>query len=160
WEHNTHIGDARATDMADDGLVNVGQRVRELYDEIGVYIVGFGSHSGTVIAGDHWGGPMRTMNVPQAVKGSVEDILHQAKGDNNLLIFKDNEELQDAFSTRMGHRAIGVVYRPEYERGNYVPSVLSERYDAFIYLDKTRALHPLKINPDGHKMPETYPFGI
>ncbi len=160
WEHNTHIGDARATDMADDGLVNVGQLTRELYEEIGVYLVGFGSYSGTVIAGDHWGGPMKIMNVPQAVKGSVEETLHQIDGDNKLLIFKDNKELQDAFSRRTGHRAIGVVYRPDRERGNYVPSVLSKRYDAFIHLDKTRALHPLKIDPDGHKIPDTYPFGI
>lgn len=160
WEHNTHIGDARATDMADDGLVNVGQLVRELYQEIGVFIVGFGSHSGSVIAGDHWGGPMKVMNVPPAIKGSIEDSLHQIDRENKMMIFNENPELQEIFSKRMGHRAIGVVYRPEYERGNYVPTVLSKRYDAFLYLDKTRALHPLKINPDGNKMPETYPFGI
>ena len=61
----------------------------------------------------------------------------------------------------MPHRAIGVVYNPDHERyGNYVPSVMAERYDAFIYLDETRALHPLHLHPEGHKTPETYPFGV
>lgn len=160
WEHNTHIGDARATDMADDGLVNVGQLVRELYDELGVFLVGFGSYSGTVIAGDYWSGPMKVMKVPPAIKGSLEQSLHQIDGDNKLIIFQDDPELKEAFSKRMGHRAIGVVYRPEFERGNYVPTVLSERYNAFLYLDETKALHPLKIDPDGHKIPDTYPLGI
>lgn len=160
WEHNTHIGDARATDMADDGLVNVGQLVREQHGNSGVFLAGFGSASGTVIAGDFWGAPMKKMEVPQAIKGSIEDKLHQLDGENKLVILKDNPTLQDAFSHRAGHRAIGVVYHPERERGNYVPTVLSKRYDAFLYLDKTTALHPLKITPDGHKFPEIYPFGI
>lgn len=160
WEHNTHIGDARATDMADDGLVNVGQLVREQHEKKGVYLVGFGSASGSVIAGDNWGAPMKKMIVPPAIKGSIEDSLHQLDDSNKLLIFKNNHELQQGFTKRQGHRAIGVVYHPNRERGNYVPTVLSERYDAFLYLDKTRALHPLKIDPDGHKIPDTYPFGI
>ena len=62
---------------------------------------------------------------------------------------------------RIGHRAIGVVYRPQFERyGNYVPSVLPNRYDAFIFIHQTKALHPLHITPKGHQMPETYPFGM
>src|SRR5690606_12493269 len=160
WEHNSHIGDARATDMAAAGLVNVGQLVREEHRDKGVFLAGFGSYSGSVIAGSHWGAPMKSMEVPEAIKGSVENKLHEIDGQNKLLIFKDNYELQEAFSKKIGHRAIGVVYHPERERGNYVPSVLSERYDAFLYINETQALHPLKIKPDGSLTPETYPFGI
>ncbi len=78
WEHNTHIGDARATDMADTGMVNVGQLVRERHMGKGVVLVGFGSHSGTVIAADAWGDVPRIMDVPPAHPGSLEDLLHQA----------------------------------------------------------------------------------
>ncbi len=160
WEHNTHIGDARATDMARDGLINVGQLLRQKYRKDGVFLAGFGSWTGTVIAAKNWGAPMESMNVPEAMEGSIEDLLHSSGATNQLLIFKDNKELEEAFSNKMGHRAIGVIYHPERERGNYVPTRLSQRYDAFLYLDRTEALHPLKIEPDGHKVPDTYPFGI
>lgn len=160
WEHNTHIGDARATDMAASGLVNVGQLVREQHSKDGVYLAGFGSYSGSVIAGKNWGAPMEKMRVPEAINGSVEEKLHHDIGGNKLLLLRDHPDLQDTFSKRMGHRAIGVVYHPERERGNYVPTVLSKRYDAFLFIDKSKALHPLKIKPDVTLTPETYPFGI
>lgn len=160
WEHNTHIGDARATDMADDGLVNVGQLVREQHKAEGVYLAGFGSYSGSVMAGSYWGAPMKNMTVPPGTRGSIEEKLHTEKEGNKLLILKDNQDLRDAFERRMGHRAIGVVYHPEREWGNYVPTKLAERYDAFLFIDKTKALHPLKITPDGNLTPETFPFGI
>lgn len=160
WEHNTHIGDARATNMAAQGLVNVGQLLREQQEEKGVYLVGFGSHTGSVIAGSNWGAPMKKMRVPHALRGSVEELLHSNGKGNQLLIFKGNTDLETAFSSPLKHRAIGVVYNPERERGNYVPSRMAQRYDAFIYLDKTEALHPLKIEQNGHLTPVTYPFGI
>lgn len=160
WEHNTHIGDARATDMARDGLINVGQLVRQKYRKKGVYLVGFGAWTGRVIAGRKWGAPMERMRVPPAMKGSVEDLLHSTGQGNSLLIFGEDEELKEVFDKKLGHRAIGVVYHPEREGGNYVPSRLSQRYDAFIFLENTQALHPLRIEPDGHKLPDTYPFGI
>ncbi|UJH92383.1 erythromycin esterase family protein [Antarcticibacterium sp. 1MA-6-2] len=160
WEHNTHIGDARATDMADDGLVNVGQLVREQHGSQGVYLAGFGSYSGSVIAGTHWGAPMKNMRVPQGTRGSIEEKLHNEQQGNKLLILKDNKDLGEAFERRMGHRAIGVVYHPEREWGNYVPTKLAERYDAFLFIDETKALHPLRITPDGNLTPETFPFGI
>lgn len=158
WEHNTHIGDARATDMKRAGMVNIGQLAREQYGSDKVYLAGFGSHSGSVIAGTEWGAPMRVMPVPPAREDSVEAWLHQQYGGNALLLFKEERE---GFEDAMPHRAIGVVYNPSYERGgNYVPSVMPERYDAFLFLDKTRALHPLHLTPDRHKLPETYPFGL
>lgn len=160
WEHNTHIGDARATDMARHGLVNVGQLVREQQNENEVYLAGFASYEGSVIAGNYWGSPMKNMPVPPAIKSSVEYKLHKEQGENALVIFKDNPEMQEHFSETMGHRAIGVVYNPERERGNYVPSRMFNRYDALLYLEQTMALHPLKMDPGGAGIPDTYPFGI
>ncbi|MCH6264182.1 erythromycin esterase family protein [Neobacillus citreus] len=144
WEHNTHVGDARATDMADEGLVNVGQLLREQEGQENVYIVGFGTHRGTVIAADSWGVDFKRMIVPPAQKGSWEDLMHEAGNHDKLILF--NETIRQHFSSRIGHRAIGVVYDPRYEHfGNYVPSVIAERYDAFIYIDSTTALEPLAV---------------
>ncbi len=160
WEHNTHIGDARATDMAAAGLVNVGQLVRQEHQKDGVVLVGFGSYEGSVIAGSHWGAKMQIMDVPEAIENSLEYELHSHGAENKLIILDEDPELQETFSGRMGHRAIGVVYHPYRERGNYVPTKLSKRYDAFLFINRTKALHPIKIEVDGELTPETYPFGI
>lgn len=144
WEHNTHVGDARATDMKDAGMVNVGQLIRQQNYSEDVYIVGFGSYSGTVIASTEWGVDFRVTNVPQAQPGSWEDLMHKAGARNQYILF--NNDNREDFKETIGHRAIGVVYRPEYEQyGNYVPSVMSSRYDGFIFVDKTNALHPLAL---------------
>jgi erythromycin esterase-like protein len=160
WEHNTHIGDARHTDMIDDGMVNVGQLVREGHAREGVVLVGFGSHRGSVIAGREWEALMEHMAVPPGRAGSWEDVLHQAGDANKLLLFTGQESA--ALREKRGHRAIGVVYHPEYEQyGNYVPSVLPRRYDAFLYLDETEALHPLHFRRRREReVPETYPTGV
>jgi len=162
WEHNTHIGDARFTDMAADGMVNVGQLVREGHTGEEVLLVGFGSYRGSVIAGQQWEAPMERMEVPPARPGSWEDVLHRAGTLDRLLLFdgaRENEE----FLEERGHRAIGVVYNPQRERyGNYVPTVLPRRYDAFLYLKETQALRPLhdvKVREEG-EVPETYPSGV
>ncbi|SHG50234.1 Erythromycin esterase homolog [Salegentibacter echinorum] len=160
WEHNTHIGDARATDMTASGLVNVGQLVREQHKSEDVVLVGFGSYEGSVIAGSSWEAPMQKMKVPKGVEGSLEHKLHKISPRDKLIVFNEDKELKKAFSYRQGHRAIGVVYHPQREKGNYVPSEVSSRYDAFLYIDKTKALHPLNIQPNGKLTPETYPFGI
>jgi erythromycin esterase-like protein len=161
WEHNTHVGDARFTDMADDGMVNVGQLVRERFEDQGVMIVGFGSHRGTVIAGQEWEAPMEVMPVPPGRSGSWEDVLHQAGGQDRLLLFDETSITPEMRAVR-GHRAIGVVYRPQYEQyGNYVPTVLPRRYDAFLFIDETEALHPLHVKGHAeHEVPETYPTGV
>ncbi len=165
WEHNTHIGDARFTDMADHGMVNVGQLVRERRGADDVVLVGFGSHRGSVVAGPEWGATMEVMRVPPARERSWEDVLHRAGEGDRLLVFADDvtgapREGDGLFEPR-DHRAIGVVYRPAYERyGNYVPTVLPRRYDAFVYLDETRALHPLPARPrESGEPPETFPSG-
>jgi erythromycin esterase len=162
WEHNTHIGDACATDMAGAGMVNIGQLARERRAADGVVLVGCGSYRGTVIAGQEWGAPMEHMTVPEAREGSWEELLHQAIGDDALLIFSNEGGEDELFRRTRGHRAIGVVYQPQYEQmGNYVPTSLSQRYDAFLYLDETVALHPLHITPEASlEPPETYPFAV
>ncbi|SNR55117.1 erythromycin esterase family protein [Blastococcus mobilis] len=145
WEHNTHIGDARATDMAGAGMVNVGQLLRERHGADDVVLVGFGGFQGAVIAGEQWGGQMRPMPVPPARSGSLESMMHAALGEDALFVLPRSGG-PEWLSRRLDHRAIGVVYRPERERwGNYVPTVLGERYDAFLYLEDTSPLQPLHL---------------
>jgi erythromycin esterase-like protein len=160
WEHNTHIGDARATDMVREGTVNVGQLLNEQHKDEGVFSIGFGSYKGTVIAGREWGDIMRVMNQPDAIPDSWEFLLHQLDSKNRIVFM--NEEMKKQIGKKeFGHRAIGVVYHPQYEYlGNYVPSLMPHRYDAFVYIDETSALHPLHMEPDGRQMPETFPFGV
>ena len=160
WEHNTHIGDARATNMKRQGMVNIGQLAREQYSDDEIYLIGFASHSGTVIAGDEWGAPMEELEMPAARTGSIEHILHRESIRDRYILFSD-DILKKLYETEVHHRAIGVVYHPASEKlSNYVPSILSSRYDALVYLDKTTALHPLHMHPSKEKIPETYPFGF
>jgi erythromycin esterase-like protein len=143
WEHNTHIGDARATDMAADGMVNVGQLVREAHGEEGVFAIGFGTYRGTLIAAKAWGAPMAAMEAPPAQTGSWEELLHRAGAHDKILLLSREDPLLG--HEVLGHRAIGVVYRPASDRGHYVPSVIGRRYDAFVHVDESHALHPLKL---------------
>ncbi|TVY10251.1 erythromycin esterase family protein [Paenibacillus cremeus] len=143
WEHNTHIGDARSTDMLEDGMVNVGQLLREQSDPGEVFAIGFGTHRGTVMAASRWGVTPEVMQVPAGIRDSWEDLLHESlNGADHILLFagRDAPALMD---TVIGHRAIGVVYHPRRERGNYVPTVLPQRYDAFVHMDATTAVKPL-----------------
>src|SRR5262249_6014357 len=155
-------GDARYTDMADDGMVNVGQLVREGNGEGDVVLVGFGSYAGSVIAGDEWEAPMRRMPGPPARPGRRGDVVHRAGAADRLTVLDAVRE-HEGFLEERGHRAIGVVYDPERERfGNYVPTVLPWRYDAFLYIDQTTALRPLHdVSPrEEHEVPETFPTGV
>ena len=161
WEHNTHVGDARATDMARAGMVNVGQLAREEWGRDEVFIVGFSSFEGSVIAGAEWGAPMERMRVPEAARGSWESVFHEASARDKLVLLNELEFYDDASKIR-GHRAIGVVYDPDWERaGNYVPTRLTERYDSMLYIDVSSALKPLHMQPhDEGEPPETYPSGM
>lgn len=163
WEHNTHIGDARYTDMATHGMVNVGQLVRDRHDDEGVVLVGFGTHRGTVIAAEGWGVPMERMSVPDARTGSWEDVCHLDNAGDKLLVFTNDADggIRGLEAPR-DHRAIGVVYDPGHERwGNYVPTVLPRRYDAFLFIDQTQAVDPLHMPVRiGAEPPETFPTGM
>ena len=153
WAHNTHVGDARATDMADEGMLNLGQLAREAFGR-DAFLVGFSSAEGSVIAGREWGAPMRRLGVPPARPGSLEHRLRKELAGDRILFSEDLP------AERLGHRAIGVVYRPEREAGNYVPTVARERYDALLHIDRTRALEPLAVPVDETQLPETYPSGM
>ena len=164
--HFVLLGEAShgTSDMARAGMVNVGQLVRQAHESDDVVIVGFGTHRGTVIAGEEWGALMREMQVPEARGDSYEAVLHQTGIPDFFLPFAArgaHPVIEDLRQPR-GHRAIGVVYHPELEHhGNYVPTILPGRYDAFIYLDETRAVAPLHmpVRVDG-ELPETYPSGV
>jgi len=160
WEHNTHVGDARATDMASDGLVNVGQLMRERHADEGVSLVGFASHRGTVLAGAEWGAAEQVLPVPDARSGTHEDFLHRALGKPAVLDFGD-DRARPWLSARLGHRAIGVLYHPERELGNYVPTIMGGRYDALLWFEETTALRPLRheSTPDEPEF-ETEPTGF
>jgi erythromycin esterase len=159
WAHNTHVGDARATDMAAAGMINVGQVVRECHHGDGVVLVGFGGHDGRVIAAASWGARMRAMPVPPAPAGTHESLLHDVVPGPSMLVFGERRDGPWLSSVR-GHRAIGVVYQPERDRhGNWVPTVMGRRYDAFLSFAATEALHalhPEPSQPTGER--ETYPW--
>ena len=160
WAHNTHIGDARATDMSTEGMYNIGELARVHQHKNDVMLVGFGSYQGSVTAAKSWGAPMKKMSLPAALPGSWEYYLHKTGAKNKWLMMEDF--MQDVFlENHIGHRAVGVVYHPEQEKyGNYVPSIIPLRYDAFIFIDESNSLHPLHVLPDGGQIPQTYPFGV
>lgn len=160
WAHNTHIGDARATDMAAEGMVNIGQLARERHGADAVALVGFGCWRGTVTAAPRWGSPAEAMLVPPARPGSVEHRLHELMPDRAVLVFGGPDQQPGWVTDALDHRAIGVVYDPSFEAwGNYMPTRLGERYDAFIWCDETTALHPLPALSTPGEM-ETYPAGV
>jgi erythromycin esterase len=153
WAHNTHVGDARATDMADAGMVNLGQLARERWPGQ-VAAVGFTTHEGSVVAGRAWEAPMRTMPVPPAREGSLEHLLHRLGGDR-VAFLRDAQGLHEP----VPHRAIGVVYDPAREGGNYVPTIVPRRYDALVHIDRSHAVAPLHVRLERGEPPETYPWG-
>ncbi len=163
WAHNTHVGDYRATDMANRGEVNLGGLAREIYGEENVSLVGFGTNSGTVVASEAWDGPVQIFNIPFGKPGSLEDEYHQVSRSlisSNLFSLFDRHHKDPTLSSSIPHRAIGVVYHPDGDyRRNYVPTSLNNRYDAFVFIDETHALTPLGMPFDNKKFPETYPFG-
>jgi erythromycin esterase-like protein len=160
WAHNTHVGDARATSMAARGMVNIGQLVRERHGTDGVVLIGFGSYDGSVVAAEYWGAPTRIMAVPPARPQSHEAVVHDAVEGDRLFVFSVAYR-PGWFRLPLGHRAIGVVYDPTRERmGNYEPTLIGNRYDAFLHVDHTEALHPLHVVvPVSAAEPETFPWG-
>jgi erythromycin esterase len=124
WAHNTHVGDARATDMAEAGEVNIGQLARDRYGRDQVVLVGFGTHRGRVIAAEAWGAPMATLPVPAARPGSLEAVMHEGAPAQALLIVPPSGEA-GVLVDWLGHRAVGVVYHPQRDHwANYVPTRL------------------------------------
>lgn len=161
WAHNTHIGDARFTDMRDEHMWNIGQLLRQEVGEAYVSALGFGTYKGSVVASDRWDSPQKTMRVPSAKAESWDSLLAKVSHRNSLFLFSSlsQEERERLLSVR-GQRAIGVVYSPVFEHGNYVPTLLPMRYDGFIFIKESHALHPLHITKQSPKFPETYPSAL
>lgn len=142
WAHNTHIGDASFTSMRHTGEKNIGQLKRESLGKENVFLIGFSSYKGNVIAGDSWGASMEEMRVPKAIKNSVETELKNTGLDALYIIF-DEEDRKPENLEAIGHRAIGVVYNPQFDRRQFVPTIVPLRYDALIFFKETTALKPL-----------------
>ncbi len=159
WEHNSHVGDARATAMADRGELNVGQLARQRYGNESV-LVGFTTFDGHVTAASAWGEPPRRKYVRPALPQSHEATLHEVPTPNYWFATAD---ARAALRVPRLERAIGVIYRPETERqSHYFEARLADQFDAVIHLDHTRAVEPLERNAlwDRGEPPETYPSGI
>ena len=167
WAHNSHIGDARATDAADDGQLNLGQLVREAHpgaDE--VFLLGFTTHTGTVTAADDWDEPARLKRVLPSRSDSIERLLHESGLERFFLpLRRAADELLQALGEPRLERAIGVVYRPDTERwSHYFETRLSRQFDAVVHVDSSEALTPL----EGAGAPlaaepadsDTYPSGL
>lgn len=140
WAHNTHVGDSAATSMSNRGEVNIGHLLRISEGEDNVFILGFGTYQGSVIASSSWGEGQQEMAVVPAHPESYEGLLHHSGIQQGLFLFDDTARQGDLLAPRH-QRAIGVIYTPPNEA--YVPTILTRRYDGFIYFDETQALNPL-----------------
>jgi erythromycin esterase-like protein len=161
WEHNSHIGDARATAMGDAGEWNVGQLSRERFGDAAV-LIGFSTYTGTVTAASDWDAPAQRKQVRPGMPGSWEALFHDIGLSDFLLLLRGRESMEALDQIRL-ERAIGVIYRPETERvSHYFEARLPLQFDAIIHFDKTRAVEPLDRTPgwDTGEAPETYPTGL
>jgi erythromycin esterase-like protein len=155
WAHNSHVGDARATQMSERGELNIGQLVRERHGAL-AFVVGFTTYTGTVTAASDWGLPAERKHVRPALPGSWERFFHQQEAPSFLLE-------PAALSGRRLERAIGVVYRPETERfSHYFGATLARQFDAVIHIDETHAVEPLERTSEWEEgeLPATYPWAV
>jgi erythromycin esterase-like protein/predicted phosphoribosyltransferase len=162
WAHNSHLGDARATEMSRRGELNVGQLVREKYGQ-GAVGIGFTTHHGTVTAASEWDAPAERKRVRPALAGSYEALFHAARPGRFLLTWRDGDPATEGLRESRLERAIGVIYRPETERmSHYFGARLPDQFDAVLHFDETRAVEPLEVTAEWEagEPPETFPFGV
>jgi erythromycin esterase-like protein len=162
WAHNSHLGDARATEMSERGELNVGQLIRDRFGKDSV-LVGFTTHHGTVTAASDWGERAERKRVRPALRGSYEELLHETTLPRFWINLRDAGKRSDVLHDSRLERAIGVIYRPETERvSHYFQARLAEQFDAIIHIDETRAVEPLERTSiwDEGELPETYPFAV
>jgi erythromycin esterase-like protein len=162
WEHNSHLGDARATEMSARGELNVGQLVRERHPG-DCRDLGFTTYTGTVTAADDWGGQAQRKWVRPALPGSVEELFHQVGQKEFMLSFAKATRATELLCAARLERAIGVIYRPETERAShYFRARVADQFDAVIHIDDTRAVEPLERTAlwNTGEVPETYPFAV
>ena len=162
WAHNSHLGDARATEMSERGELNVGQLVRERFGHKAV-LVGFTTYTGTVTAASEWDGPAHRKHVRPALAGSYERLFHEVGIPRFLLAPRIDFELASALAAPRLERAIGVLYVPETERAShYFHARLAEQFDFVLHFDETRALEPLERGAlwDAGELADTFPSGL
>ncbi len=162
WEHNSHLGDARATEMGQRGELNVGQVVRERYGA-DVVLVGFSTYSGTVTAATDWDGPAERKRVRPGLDGSYEALFHAVGQPAFLVSLRDPGAATATLREARLERAIGVIYRPETERlSHYFYARLADQFDALLHFDETRAVEPLERTApwEAGEVPETYPSAL
>ena len=162
WAHNSHLGDARATEMGERGEWNVGQLARERYGADAV-LVGFTTSTGTVTAASEWDGPAERKPVRPALAGSYERLFHETKIPRFLLPLRTDLELASALAVPRLERAIGVLYLPSSERqSHYFRARLSDQFDYVLHFDETRATEPLERTSlwEAGEVAETYPSGL
>jgi erythromycin esterase-like protein len=160
WAHNSHLGDARATEMGERGEISLGQLLRQRYGSDAIAI-GFTTYEGTVTAASDWDGTAERKVVRPALDGSVEYVMHAVELPQFALFL--NEQQLGSFAAPLLERAIGVIYRPQTERqSHYFQARLTEQFDALIHIDRTTALVPLEPSPNWYheEVPETYPSGL
>jgi erythromycin esterase-like protein/predicted phosphoribosyltransferase len=162
WEHNSHLGDARATESRMRGELNVGQLVRERHPG-DCRSIGFTTYSGTVTAADDWGAAADRKNVRPGLAGSVEALFHEVGMAEFMLSFPLAARAAETLRSARLERAIGVIYRPQTERqSHYFRCRVSDQFDAVVHLDETRALEPLERTArwEAGEVPETYPYAV
>jgi erythromycin esterase-like protein/predicted phosphoribosyltransferase len=162
WAHNSHVGDARATEVWAEGQLTLGQLVRQRYGEAS-RLIGFSTYAGTVTAASEWGGMAERKAVRPALNGSIEELLHETGQPSFLVSALISPEAADPLSTVRLGRAIGVIYRPDTERQSHYFHVRpADQFDAMIHIDRTRALEPLEPTSlwVTGETPETYPTGL
>jgi erythromycin esterase-like protein len=165
WEHNSHLGDARATEMGERGELNVGQLVRERHGSNAV-LVGLSTYTGTVTAASDWDAPAERKRVRPALKDSYEALFHEVGVPRFQISLRETSPMESALREPRLERAIGVIYRPETERqSHYFYARLSDQFDALLHFDQTRAVEPLERAPEWNmeevgEPAETFPFGL
>ncbi|MGE5623238.1 MAG: erythromycin esterase family protein [Bacillota bacterium] len=162
WAHNSHIGDARATEMGQRGQINLGQLVRE---QAGgdCFLLGFTTHEGTVTAASDWDSPAELKTVRESAADSFERLFHNTHVPGFFLPIRGAQRAQELLSEGRMERAIGVIYLPETERlSHYFHAWLARQFDAVIHFDETHGLQPLDLSPywSHEEVPDTYPYGV
>jgi protein-L-isoaspartate(D-aspartate) O-methyltransferase len=162
WEHNSHVGNAAATEMGARGELNVGELARRTFGD-SAYLVGFGTDHGTVAAATDWDGPMHVKRVRPAHPDSYERLCHDAGLPSFLLPLRHprRDDVRDELGEARLQRAIGVIYRPETElQSHYFQAVLPVQFDEYVWFDETHAVTPLPAQAHAGGPPETFPFGL
>ena len=161
WAHNSHLGDARATQMGERGEWNVGQLLRQQVGSERTLLVGFTTFTGYVTAARDWNRPAERRFVRPAHKDSWEHLLHTSGRDRFFLPMRP--DVVAALAESRLERAIGVIYRPESElASHYFPARIGAQFDAIFHLDETSAVEPMDITEhwERHEAPVTFPFGV